>query len=59
MAEQLCPNCGCNIVEDKSFENEGILYCCEPCATGNGSCECGCCIEKGVETQHDLLLDEE
>ena len=42
MSEQICPVCGCNIV-DEGYEKEGVKYCCEPCATGNSSCECGCC----------------
>ncbi|MFC1993859.1 hypothetical protein ACFLVI_01190 [Chloroflexota bacterium] len=41
MAEQLCPVCGCDIV-DAGFEMEGETYCCEPCIT-TSSCECGCC----------------
>jgi hypothetical protein len=41
MAEQLCPVCGCAIVEGESYEKEGTLYCCESCASG-GPCECGC-----------------
>ena len=46
MAEQVCPECGCEIM-DEAFEKEGVLYCCEPCATG---CNCLCgCLEKPVE----------
>lgn len=41
MAEQLCPVCGCAVV-DPGYEKKGITYCCEPCASGS-SCECGCC----------------
>jgi len=41
MAEQICPTCGCTIVSG-GHEKAGVLYCCEPCATG-GQCECGCC----------------
>ncbi len=41
MPEQLCPVCGCTI-GDKVYEKEGIIYCCESCATG-GQCGCGCC----------------
>ncbi len=41
MAEQICPACGCTIT-DESYEKGGVLYCCEPCATG-AQCECGCC----------------
>ena len=40
MAEQYCPECGCEIADD-AFEQEGIVYCCEPCATSS-ECECGC-----------------
>lgn len=43
MAEQLCPVCGCIIIPDKAYGKEQIMYCCEPCATGVGQCECGCC----------------
>jgi hypothetical protein len=42
MTEQLCPVCGCTIVGG-GYEKEGIKYCCEPCATGSGPCQCGCC----------------
>lgn len=42
MVEQICPVCGCTI-EESGYEKEGIKYCCEPCATGSTSCECGCC----------------
>jgi hypothetical protein len=42
MTEQLCPVCGCVIV-GKGYKKKGIKYCCEPCATGSGPCECGCC----------------
>jgi hypothetical protein len=41
MAEQICPTCGCNI-SGEGNEKEGVVYCCEPCATG-GACECACC----------------
>ena len=41
MAEQICPTCGCTIV-DEGHEKAGVLYCCEPCAEG-GQCACGCC----------------
>ena len=41
MAEELCPVCGC-VVADDAYEEEGVMYCCEPCATG-GECVCGCC----------------
>jgi hypothetical protein len=46
MAEQICPECGCEIAEE-GFEKEGIVYCCEPCAT---SCECVCgCMEEPAQ----------
>lgn len=41
MTEQICPVCGCKVVGD-GHEKEGVLYCCESCATG-GQCDCGCC----------------
>ena len=41
MAEPICPTCGCTVT-DKSYKKEGVLYCCEACAT-SGECECGCC----------------
>ena len=43
MEEQLCPVCGCSIVED-AHEKDGVKYCCEPCTTGN-ACECSCCAK--------------
>ena len=50
MTEQLCPVCGCTIVGE-GYEKKGVKYCCEPCATGGGPCECGCChsIEEDKE----------
>ena len=42
MTEQLCPVCGCTIVGG-GYEKEGVKYCCEPCSTSSGSCECGYC----------------
>jgi len=42
MVEQICPVCGCTI-GDEAYEKEGVKYCCEPCAAGEGQCECGCC----------------
>ena len=47
MVEQICPTCGCHI-SGEGHEKEGMVYCCEPCATTSGACECGCCrpIEK-------------
>jgi hypothetical protein len=41
--EELCPVCGCTIFPGEGYEREGVMYCCEPCATGKGQCECGCC----------------
>ncbi len=41
MAEQICPACGC-VIGEEGYEKDGVMYCCEPCATG-GQCECGCC----------------
>ncbi|MGD9116674.1 MAG: metallothionein [Dehalococcoidia bacterium] len=40
MAEQRCPVCGC-AVDENSYEKDGVLYCCETCAT-EGWCPCGC-----------------
>ncbi len=37
MAEQLCPVCGCTITPGEAYEKEGVMYCCEPCATGEGT----------------------
>jgi hypothetical protein len=47
MTEQICPVCGCSI-GDESYEKDGVTYCCEPCATRSGQCDCGCCtiVEK-------------
>ena len=42
MAEQICPVCGCTIIGE-ACEKDGVKYCCEPCATGAGQCDCGCC----------------
>jgi len=52
MIEQVCPVCGCTVVED-GFEKEEVKYCCEPCTTGSASCECGCCnpAEEGEDLQ--------
>ena len=45
MAEQqTCPECGCDIDAD-AYEKEGVVYCCEPCAT-DCECECGCIEEE-------------
>ncbi len=45
--EQLCPVCGCTVVE--GYKKEGVVYCCEPYAAG-GVCACGCCaIEEEIE----------
>ncbi len=42
MAVQLCPVCAC-VLSDKAHEKEGVTYCCESCASGEGQCVCGCC----------------
>ncbi len=47
MAEQICPECGCDLGE-AACEYDGVLYCCEPCAQGD-ECECGCCDEEEEE----------
>jgi hypothetical protein len=40
---QICPTCGCSI-QGGGYEKNGVNYCCEPCANGEGSsCRCGCC----------------
>jgi hypothetical protein len=51
MAEQICPVCGCTIAEE-GYQKEGVMYCCEPYATG-GQCECGCCtvVEEEPEAE--------
>lgn len=51
MGKQVCPECGCSILAE-GYEKDGVLYCCEPCATG-GECECGCCgiVEEEVEEE--------
>ena len=49
MVEQICPACGCAI-GDNAYEKEGVVYCCEPCASG-GQCECGCCSIKEEEEE--------
>lgn len=40
-SKEICPVCGCSITGEP-YETEGVMYCCEPCATG-GACECECC----------------
>ena len=57
MTEQLCPVCGCTIV-GAGYEKEGVKYCCEPCATSGGPCECGCChpVEEEKE-KHQIGLE--
>jgi hypothetical protein len=47
MAQQICPVCDCDI-GDKSYEKEGIVYCCQPCAEGS-SCECSCCYPQATD----------
>ncbi len=56
MAEQLCPTCGCRIGVD-AYEKDGILYCCQPCAT-SGQCECGCCEVVESEREQESSLYE-
>ncbi len=46
MPEQVCPKCGCTFI-DTGYEQEGSVYCCEPCAT-EGKCECGDCGPKDI-----------
>ena len=55
MTEQLCPVCGCTIVGE-GYEKKGVKYCCEPCATGSGPCECGCC-HPVEEEKHQIALE--
>ena len=43
MENQICPVCGCTIDPGDSYEKEGVMYCCEPCATEQEQCECACC----------------
>jgi hypothetical protein len=52
MTEELCPVCGCSIVGG-GHQKGGVKYCCEPCATGSGPCQCGCChpVEEKKEAQ--------
>lgn len=51
MAEELCPVCGCILDPGESCEREGVVYCCESCATGEGDCECGCLIKPEDQAQ--------
>ena len=50
MADQVCPECGCN-VDDKAYRRGGVIYCCEPCADGC-KCECGCIDESPQAERH-------
>jgi hypothetical protein len=54
MTEELCPVCGCTI-EGQGYEKDDVRYCCEPCASGRGPCECGCChhVEEAEEEDED------
>lgn len=52
MAEQLCPVCGCHITGDASEQN-GVLYCCQPCADG-GQCQCGCCEREEIDEEQEI-----
>ena len=60
MTEQLCPVCGCTIV-GAGYEKEGVKYCCEPCATTSGACDCGCChpVEEEKEKHQTGLKSTE
>jgi hypothetical protein len=51
MVNKLCPVCGCT-VDENSYEKDGVLYCCESCAT-EGRCSCGCqtVVEKEPKTK--------
>jgi hypothetical protein len=42
MADQVCPECGCDIAD--AFDMGGVIYCCETCAT-NCEGEYGCIDE--------------
>lgn len=53
MAERICPVCGC-VIEGTGYEKGGVTYCCEPCASGNGACECQCCYVAGEEEDIDF-----
>jgi len=59
MTEQLCPICGCQIV-DAGYKKGGVLYCCKPCATGS-QCQCGCCeaVEGTEEEESESCGGEE
>jgi hypothetical protein len=45
MATDICPACGCEIGLG-AYQSEGVIYCCEGCATGV-HCECGQCVPTG------------
>jgi len=38
--QKICPNCGCFIGGSVGYEQDDVLFCCEPCATGVGLCHC-------------------
>ncbi|MDP7628505.1 MAG: hypothetical protein QF530_11445 [SAR202 cluster bacterium] len=38
--QKICPNCGCFIGGPVGYEQDDDEYCCEPCATGVGLCDC-------------------
>lgn len=48
MAVPICPECGCAVTGEgyrgyDIYDKTGANYCCQPCATGDGQCTCGCC----------------
>ena len=49
MAGEICPACGCEIGIG-SGDSEGVIYCCEACASGE-QCECGRCVPAGEVSQ--------
>lgn len=59
MEKQICPACGCYIDTD-AYEEDGVLYCCKPCAN-SGQCECGCCevVESEQEQRSDSCRGKE
>jgi hypothetical protein len=40
MEQKICPNCGCFVGGNVGFEQDELVYCCEPCATGERLCTC-------------------
>lgn len=45
MTEEICPVCDCSIGPE-IVENEGVSYCCDPCAEGRPG-ECVTCASSG------------